>query len=390
MKRTVLFISLLFPLSLIYCQSNYQIADTIKKWNNLACGYTLIVCACHTHTIRFLGDTVIDSKDYLKVLESIDSLPQNWNVVGFIHEDSLSHEVYFRNLNNEEGMIYDFSLSINDTVIIFNTYMGFPYAVPLICYQIDSITINNNFRTRYFLSWAYRPFPEEDDIWIEGIGSLYGIFNSAYTVTGFCGGFRELLCYSENDSLIYMNPPFYQCYMDEFYPKILDESYDTAFVGVSYEFPISSTDTNANDSVTWASHIMPQNFWLDTVNGIIHGNPVTPGNFRCWVFVKNWGYQVDWLDTNIVVTYPLSITSPKKTKVKIFPNPTDGLVNVEIYPLSEKILRLYSSYGKLLFESMSDRPTTSVDLSKFPSGLYCLSIYDKIKNSNDYQVIVKY
>ena len=51
------------------------------------------------------------------------------------------------------------------------------------------------------------------DTWIEEIGSLSGMLNPCYrNFSG--GGVRELLCYYQNDELIYKNLAYSECYYD--------------------------------------------------------------------------------------------------------------------------------------------------------------------------------
>jgi hypothetical protein len=81
------------------------------------------------------------------------------------------------------------------------------YIRKLVVDTIDSVFIGNKYLKRFVLTYVNECSGEQ---WIEGIGSLCGIFEiGTYCNTG--GTFR-LLCYYENDTLEYSNPNFAGCY----------------------------------------------------------------------------------------------------------------------------------------------------------------------------------
>ncbi len=67
----------------------------------------------------------------------------------------------------------------------------------------------------------------------------------------------------------------------------------------------------------------------------------------------------------------------------IFPNPTDGLINIEVGKFTNSIVEVYNSQGELLFfESIENNG--GIDLSSYKTGVYIL----KINNDNgEYQTI---
>ena len=62
----------------------------------------------------------------------------------------------------------------------------------------------------------------------------------------------------------------------------------------------------------------------------------------------------------------------------IYPNPTNGLINIELYSLDCKIL-LFSVDGKLLLEKNAISKNESIDLSTFDSGIYIIRIISDTK-----------
>ncbi|MBA7546059.1 hypothetical protein ES705_38442 [subsurface metagenome] len=86
--------------------------------------------------------------------------------------------------------------------------------------SINTILINGKYRKQYFL---HRQIELDvfNEIWIEGIGSLYGVLNSG--LAGAIGGKRELLCFYENDTLKYQNPNYEICFISTYTGKDLDK-----------------------------------------------------------------------------------------------------------------------------------------------------------------------
>ncbi|HPM02251.1 MAG TPA: T9SS type A sorting domain-containing protein [Candidatus Cloacimonadota bacterium] len=59
----------------------------------------------------------------------------------------------------------------------------------------------------------------------------------------------------------------------------------------------------------------------------------------------------------------------------IFPNPTNGIVRIEIPLLdSEAYIRVYDSNGKAIIQKTTYEPSSGINLSGEPSGIYILSI----------------
>ena len=64
--------------------------------------------------------------------------------------------------------------------------------------------------------------------------------------------------------------------------------------------------------------------------------------------------------------------------VKIYPNPTRGILNIELVNSSEEIdrtIEIYSLEGKLVKREMMETSTKTLDLSNTKNGVYYLNIY---------------
>jgi len=355
-------------------QSNYSIADTSKSWSYVSGGYGAwaVVCCLHNYFIHFNGDTIVNGNRYLKVFQSTDSLYSDDEFMGLIYEDTISQEVYFRDPEGNEGLIYDFSISIGDTINIVNHCYN--YERVLICNTMDSLIIDEQYKKRFSFSVDYMA-RNGQDTWIEDIGSMNGILYPGVTLDG---GFREFLCYKYNDTLIYTNPIHQTCRKDAFYPYIVQEYYDTAYLYYPYEFRFQITDTTEIDNVSWYGWEIPQDFYLDQVNGILEGYPIQLGSFFCAITVTNWSFHTDKLLGYITVVNPTGINSTIiDDKIEIFPNPCREKVFVNTrLPKDIKLkITICDVRGQVISEQVRQSDSkNSLDCQSFQSGVYFIKI----------------
>ena len=205
MKTTfTLFLGLAIS-GLIYSQDYYPIVQENNEWNVLQVVYpgtgnpwdTIY----WTETFKLTGDTIISEQTYKKVFFSEEEIPMNWEYEGGIREED-KKVWYFPKYGNGETMIYDFTVNVGDTV-------GYLYQAVMV---VDSITFHEiSGVERKHIYFSYIDFSPYTELWIEGIGSNYGIFSSGSG--GSLGGWTWLLCMSENEDLIYMNPNYNSCHL---------------------------------------------------------------------------------------------------------------------------------------------------------------------------------
>jgi hypothetical protein len=375
-------IVLLIPWTLSKGQGSFQIADTTKTWNNLICllSHSPFVSCGHTVTNRFSGDTIINANHYLKVYQSEDSLTRNWVLAGFLKEDLKKQMVFFRSLSGHEGLIYDFSLRPSDKVRINNTYMGFPCTVTLTCYLKDSVMINGLYRDRYFLGILSTGNEYSNrDTWIQGIGSIHGLFNSGYLASGFSGGYSELLCCSEKGKAIYRNPEFNTCFKNDFYPVAISEPSDTALLDTFYEFFIHITDSATKDRVGWCGWSLPgATSWADEEHGKLAGVCNTSGDFPRTVSEINCGYTVDVLKMHSIVLFVTFVGNNDLLKDhSIFTNPQEGKITLKLNPNASGYS--YSDWGLPCGTEGRKTVTDShihADYHCLSKGTYSIRIYN--------------
>jgi hypothetical protein len=199
MKISILISIFLLQSFLCFSQSLVQEG---KLWSNLFFGSENPEHNDKTsYWIKFQGDTTINDVQYKKVLQADDVLHSDWYVKSYIREDTITQRVYlFDNYTKSDQLLYDFSLEQIDTIwVVDNFYL-----------KVDTI--------------LYEPFGNSNDTvkqicfykgelkWVKGIGSSLGILNGLESIFEV-GRYNYLLCYYENETMIYSNPEFNDCFI---------------------------------------------------------------------------------------------------------------------------------------------------------------------------------
>ena len=375
-----LFTTILLVISfLTFSQSPYQISDSTKKWSTVYYGigsWGIAHCG-GTKTNRIAGEIIFNDSAFFNVYETQDSIQQDWDQVGYLREDTISKKVYFSDgYPGEIGLIYDFDLAVGDSVVIDNYYAGFE-DVLLICDSVNSIIINGISRNQFYFSTP--DMSGISDVWIEGIGSKYGILYSGFGGAGAAGGGMDLLCCSESDTLIYFDSTYNSCFIQEFYPKIANEYYDTAYLNTPYEFQLQISDTNNIDSFALIGDVIPEDFEFNETTGLLTGIPGTTGSFPCIITIINHdiGFLTDILYSDITVVLPTTIKKiPNEPAIKIHPNPFSRSFSITYDGNLKDIyyLEIFNCEGKMIYKNTLTETTYKVDFNNYKNGIYMLRI----------------
>jgi len=181
-----------------------------KQWNVV--DYKVFTSNTCTNLYSFRKDTTINSQEYLELYSKSDTTIQtNWSSLEiFMREDSLNR-IYVLE-NGIDKILYDFNLVQNDT---FHLNIDF-FDCELIVYQVDSVQfVNGESRKRIRLIRSDDPNPDQPwygyKDWIQGIGSSTSLYR--YVESCFTDYPLDLLCYFENEELVYSNPNNQGCYI---------------------------------------------------------------------------------------------------------------------------------------------------------------------------------
>lgn len=206
MKKLLIILFLTIISLATFSQQYYPLIEEERTWNvmNVVPIWGPPIDSSY-YTVSYLisGDSILNNTEYKKLYSSYEEIPINWNLNGFIREDSVRRVWYMRVVDTSEVLLYDFSLQEGDSIKlgIDTTFY----------YKVDSITteiVSDSLRKKYWISQNDFYWKET---WIEGIGSNKGIIGSA--MASAVGGWTWLLCMSDSENLIYMNPDFESCYI---------------------------------------------------------------------------------------------------------------------------------------------------------------------------------
>lgn len=158
------------------------------------------------------NDTTVNNIVCKKLMKSTDPLHLRWNVFGDLRK--VGERIYYFD-GQREILLYDFGLAVGDS-IESPIYKGISYVSRLDF--IRDTTLNNTVRKIYYLTEYPAMHPAKyREIWIEGIGSITdGLLRQ--TMLGITGGDfwheYQLLCFHQNEALIYQSKKYKNCYYD--------------------------------------------------------------------------------------------------------------------------------------------------------------------------------
>ncbi len=190
-------------------QDYHPIVEDGKQWNVLFSYPWNPPEPPHRYTdiYKIEGDTLVDGVPYKVMYATRNEDLTGWNLWGFLRETEDGQVFSRRPSTSDEHLLYDFSMEVGDTICMCD--YGF-YECCMVVVEKGEILVNEEPRQQIVLEY---PFGNgEQEVWIEGIGSLYGIIDSGSLF--LVGGSTDLLCYYEDGDLIWQNsyPSINSCY----------------------------------------------------------------------------------------------------------------------------------------------------------------------------------
>lgn len=161
-----------------------------------------------SHYLKTGRDTLIENETYKILRYSQDETQQDWIDYGGFIRETTDHKVYYKRSGLPEGLIYDFSASLGDTVVVVNQEL-IPEPLHMVVILEDSLFLEDGWHKMLVLE--DENFPGEE-IWIEGVGSVSGLVKSCLNAFGSACGDFDLLCSSDAGLAIYMNPEYPGCW----------------------------------------------------------------------------------------------------------------------------------------------------------------------------------
>jgi hypothetical protein len=264
MKNLILSLIFASGISLINAQTYFPFPDTNAFWNELR--YYQGQCEppdyC-TYTFYFQGDTILDSLSYHKMYSN-----DNYSIsyAGGLRE--INKKVYYFDRDCPAPvLLYDFGLNVGDSIALACMLCDEEESQYMKVISIDSVLIGDmTYRKRTNFDFG----PSQS--WIEGIGSVSGLFYPYYScVTCICG--VELVCFEQDGMTLYQNEDNVPCF--------------------NYAVPSGNLDISSEWRVNYFEAepgYMYQSYYRDLIDGVTTINSVEYYNVYCSGYsTLNWG-----------------------------------------------------------------------------------------------------
>ena len=145
-----------------------------------------------------------------------------------------------------------------------------------------------------------------------------------------------------------------------------------------YQYCINQIQAWARDT---ASDVNISQGAIDTLTAIVNGNntasPYAVSVLEC--INEHYPWWKLRIHTSCNWTLPIESMSPKKETdqrkidaIQLYPNPTNGMIEIKSNNLNIKQIELYDIFGKLLIEKKSNDSTVTLDVSPYAKGMYLL------------------
>jgi len=249
----ILFISIVFTFLTFVpakAQTYFPFIENYKVWSVANILYYFPIPGYRTITTRsfqFMNDTTSwNGKTYQTLYGTISNPEQgNWNEDFWHGYREENMKVYKSEIYSEvEELIYDFSLTVGDSVYVDSVYYSFNFTHVI---SVDSVLVGGFYRKRI-------QFDDPPEVWIEGIGSLYSPFNPIRWCMQMGAG-TLLLCVNDSTGNLYMNQEYNSCYLDTTMTDRKEYGLDFCEVKISsnpmHESSVISTGRNAGKFVSY-------------------------------------------------------------------------------------------------------------------------------------------
>jgi Leucine-rich repeat (LRR) protein len=221
--------------------------------------------------------------------------------------------------------------------------------LPSIYHQLTSLDVSGCIALTYLRCWDQQltSLDVSDCIALEAL---------------YCG-FNQLtsLDISNNTALTYLD-------CDDNQLTSLDVSKNTALIGLDCdENQLTSLDVSKNTDLHWLSL---QN--MPTLYDVcVWELPFPPADKDDYVVdtagSPNVYFTTDCL-TNIQSDYKENST------INIYPNPSDGIINIDIENINNATIEIYDVNGTLIFSKVLNSESEKIDISGFSGGIYLVKV----------------
>ena len=151
---------------------------------------------------------------------------------------------------------------------------------------------------------------------------------------------------------------------------------------ITADFTTANLTLTANTTYRWEVFETTDNIPL-YLFGRNNSNPYALGNY----FQNDSSYPgVDTEDWSVnVKTNNLSSELFEQEKKNIYPNPSNGIFNIENDNITK--IEIFDLAGKLILKQENEFGVSSFDLNQYPAGIYLTKILNKNNQSNTIKLI---
>lgn len=227
--KTFTFISIFLLLFSIKnkAQEYFPFVQDSKTWSEVTTFHSLIDTnyrSFRTTSYKLEGDFTSENGKVYKQFFTCDSDPtiSEWVMSDYAYRED-SGKVFRTSwyTPDEEELVYDFMLHIGDSAL-YHIY-DFPFFAHV--NLVDSILITGTYRKQIHFNYP-------QDIWVEGLGSMFRPFMPLEYNFIYPNGFG-LLCVSDTTGSVFVNPIYGKCYIDTVMTNISEPSSTSSIIHIS-------------------------------------------------------------------------------------------------------------------------------------------------------------
>lgn len=210
-KLNVYFLVVFFmTITYSFAQSNYlPLLNINNQWNILRRGANPYIN--YTEIFKIDKDTIINEKSCKRIMKSTDSSSNAiYNFAYYMYEDTITKKIYTLDNNFNQKLYFDFSANAGDTLVLYCPYYNLINADTFYVTQTDTFNIAGLYRKRISSIFKSGGISLQAEDWYEGIGTLKGLHYGGYPP--YIGELMKLLCFKNNNQLIFENTSSYNCY----------------------------------------------------------------------------------------------------------------------------------------------------------------------------------
>lgn len=207
--KTIYLCAIIMSVTSLYAQSYIPLLQQNNQWNILRRDANPNLY--YTEIYKIDLDTIINGYLCKKVIKTNDSSSSAaFSFAYYMYEDTLEKKIYTLDNNFNKKLYFNFNVHIGDTLILYSPYYNLNYCDTFYVSQIDIENIGGLNRKKISTNFKLGVTLINAEVWIEGIGTYKGLPYSGFPP--ITGPLFNLLCFRNNNQLIYYNTNYNYCY----------------------------------------------------------------------------------------------------------------------------------------------------------------------------------